>query len=160
MFSSLFLSFTLLTTQSLNYSADFIKLKNKLESYDFKVNIAIPPDFELPKQQTDFQRRRVRKPYGLLNSKNKSIWINPIVFELGISKPVLIHEAVHAGQFCKGNGSLQTLNLDLEPIAQAQPYFKRYLDIYAQKLEKEAYAVQTQPNSFELAMSLLDRYCQ
>ena len=158
MFEPLLLS-SILITQSPNYDPDFILLQNKLEQYNFTVNIALPPNFQLPSQRSDFQRRRVRKPYGLLNSSTQSIWINPIVFELGIGNSVLVHETVHAAQFCLGNGKLTTLKLDLEPIQQARPFFKRYIDTHSQAIEKEAYAVQTQPNSFELAVSLLDKYC-
>ena len=78
---------------------------------------------------------------------------------MGIDNSILIHEAVHAAQYCRGNGSLQTLQLEIEPIQQARPFFKRYIDIHSQALEKEAYAVQTQLDSFELAMSLLDKHC-
>ena len=151
---------SILISQLLSPNANFDKLKNKLQESGFEVNIAIPPDVRLPKQPPDFQRRRLRKPYGLLNTDNRSIWINPIVFELGIDRSVLIHETVHAAQFCRGNGSLQALELDIEPIKQARPFFKRYTDPHSQTLEKEAYTVQTQNNSYELAISLLDKYCK
>ena len=154
------ISSLLLIGQLDNPNAEFTKLKARIESYGFKVNIAVPPDYNLPKQQSDFQRRRLRKPYGLFNSSSKSIWINPIVFELGIGNPVLIHEAVHAAQSCKGNGDLQPLQLNIEPIKQAQPFFKRYADPHNQILEKEAYTIQTQSNSYELAVSLLTKHCQ
>ncbi len=160
MLESLLLSSTILISQLSNADSDFIQLKTQLESYGFKVNLAIPPEFNLPNQQIDFQRRSVPKPYGVLNAKSKSIWINPIVFELGISNAVLIHETVHAAQYCAGKGNIQTIGLDIEPIRQAQPFFKRYVDTYSQAVEKEAYAVQTQPNSYELAQSLLEKYCQ
>lgn len=160
MFKPLLLSSILLITQSNNYDSNFILLKNKLEKYNFQVNIAIPPNLQLPPQKPDFQRRRVRNPYGLLNSTTQSIWINPVVFELGIGNSVLIHETVHAAQFCSGNGNLKTLELDLKPVRQARPFFKRYIDVHSQAIEKEAYAVQTQPNSFELALSLLDEHCK
>ncbi|MBE9043262.1 hypothetical protein IQ255_02355 [Pleurocapsales cyanobacterium LEGE 10410] len=160
MFKLLLLSSAVLSSQLPNADADFRQLKARLESYGFRVTIAIPPSFDLPNQQGDFLRRTVRKPYGVLNAASKSIWINPIVFELGNSNAVLIHEAVHAAQFCAGNGNIQTIGLDIEPIKQAQPYFKRYVDVHSQAVEKEAYAVQTQPDSYELARSLLDRHCQ
>ena len=160
MFKSLLFSSAFLISQLSNADSSFIQLKTQLESYGFQVNIAVPPNFNLPNQQIDFQRRRVRKPYGVLSVKSKSIWINPIVFELGNSNAVLIHEAVHAAQYCAGNGSIRTIGLDIEPIKQAQPFFKRYVDVHSQAVEKEAYAVQTQPNSYELARALLDRHCQ
>ena len=151
---------TMAIAQLPNANPEFIELKTQLENYGFQVNIEIPPNFNLPDQKIDFQRRRVSKPYGVLNAKSKSIWINPIVFELGNSNAVLIHEAVHAAQYCAGNGNIQTIGLDLEPIEQARPFFKRYANIYSQAVEKEAYTVQTQPNSYELVQTLLEQHCQ
>ncbi len=159
MLTSLLLSSTILVSQAPNADSDFRQLKSQLESYGFQVNIAIPPDSNLPNQQIGL-RRRVRKPYGLFNSQNKSIWINPIVFELGNSNATLIHETVHATQYCVGNGNLKTIGLDIEPIPQALPFFKRYVDTHSQAIEQEAYTVQTQPNSYELVRSLLEKHCQ
>jgi hypothetical protein len=157
MFKSLLVSSIVFLSQLPN--AEFIQLKKQLESYGFQVKIAIPPDFDLPKRQ-DGLDGSVSKPYGLLHSQSKSIWINPIAFELGISKAALIHEAVHAAQYCAGNGNIKAIALDLEPIPQALPYFKRYVNTQRQDLEREAYTVQSQPNSYELARSLLDKHCQ
>ena len=157
MFESLLAS-VLVLSQLPNLDPEFVQLQTQLESYGFQVNIAIPPEFNLPKQQPGM-RRIVRKPYGALHLQNKSIWINPIVFDLGIARATLIHEAVHAAQYCAGNGNIQALGLDLEPIPQALPYFKRYVNTQRQDLEREAYTIQTQPNSYELARSLLDRHC-
>ncbi|MEM8832177.1 MAG: hypothetical protein AAGE96_22930 [Cyanobacteria bacterium P01_G01_bin.19] len=159
MFESLLLGSLLLIAQANIPDANFINLKNKLQNYGFQVNIAVPPDYRLPEQKIDFQRRRLPKAYGLFNATDKSIWINPIVFELGNSNAVLVHETIHAAQLCKGEKQLQPLDLDLEPIKQAQPFFNRYTDPRNRLLEKEAYTVQTQANSYELAIKLLDRYC-
>jgi hypothetical protein len=159
MLRSLLISSLLLISQSFNEEPEFTQLKTQLESYGFEVNIAIPPDFKLPKQQSSLNHID-RKPYGLLHSQSKSIWINPIVFELGISKATLTHETVHAAQYCAGKGQLKAIALELEPIPQALPYFKRYVDTQRQDLEREAYTVQSQPNSYELARSLLDQHCQ
>lgn len=159
MLKSWLLISTILLSQIPNTNPDFIQLKSQLESYGFQVNIAIPPDSNLPNQQVGL-RRKIRKPYGLFNPQSKSIWINPIVFELGNSNATLIHETVHATQYCVGNGDLQTIGLDIEPIQQAKPFFKRYVDTHSQAIEQEAYTVQTQPDSYELARSLLEQYCQ
>ena len=159
MFASLLIGSTIFLSQLSNADPDFIQLKDRLEDKGFQVNIAIGPEFNLPQRQTGF-RRRVRKPCGVLSAKSKSIWINPIVFELGNSRAVLIHEAVHAAQYCAGNGKIQTIGIDVEPIQQARPWFKRYLNVHSQAVEKEAYAVQTQANSYELAQSLLEQHCQ
>lgn len=159
MFKSLLISSMVFISQTPNAEPEFIQLKAQLESYGFQVKIAIPPDFDLPRQQGDL-KPAASKPYGVLHSESKSIWINPIVFELGISKATLIHETVHAAQYCAGNGNIKAIALDLEPIPQALPYFKRYGDTQRQDLEREAYTVQSQPNSYELARSLLDQHCQ
>ena len=159
MLKSFLASSFILISQLPNPDPEFTQLKTQLESYGFKVNIAILPEFNPPKQQPDL-RRINRKPYGALHSPTKSIWINPIVFELGIANATLIHETVHAAQYCAGDGNITKLNLDLQPIPQALPFFKRYLNTQRQDLEREAYTVQTQANSYELARSLLDRHCQ
>ena len=157
---ALLLSASMAISQLPNANTEFVRLKTQLENYGFVVNIAVPPNFNLPDREIDFLRRKVRKPYGVLNVKNKSIWLNPIVFELGNSNAVLIHEAVHAAQYCAGNGNIQTLGLDIEPIKQAQPFFKRYVNVHSQAVEKEAYTVQTQSNSYELVQTLLEQHCQ
>ncbi|MGL5832208.1 MAG: hypothetical protein ACRC1Z_03135 [Waterburya sp.] len=159
MFKSWLVSSMVILSQVPNAEPEFIQLKQQLESYGFQVKIAIPPDFDLPRQQGGL-KPTANKPYGMLHPESKSIWINPIVFELGISKATLIHETVHAAQYCAGNGSVQAIALDLEPIPQALPYFKRYGDTQRQDLEREAYTVQSQPNSYELARSLLYQHCQ
>ncbi len=147
-----------LNAQLNNADPQFLELKTQLESYGFQVNVAIPPDFD--SQEQNGWRKASRKPYGVLHPKSKSIWINPIVFELGNSTPTLIHESVHAAQYCAGNGNIQKIGLDLQPIPQALPYFKRYINTQRQDLEREAYTVQTQPNSYELVKSLLVKHCQ
>jgi len=158
MFISFLAALPILITQLPIADPEFTQLQTQLENYGFEVNIAIPPEFNPPKQQGGM-RRIVRKPYGLLHSRTKSIWINPIVFELGIGRATLIHEAVHAAQYCAGNGNIKAIDLDLEPIPQSLPYFKRYVNTQRQNLEREAYTVQTQPNSYELVRSLLEQHC-
>ena len=123
----------------------FIDLKNRLEKAGFKVIIELPPR---------------RGAYGLLEEESKRIWINPVVFELQIATQTLIHEAVHAAQVCKGKGKIRVLGLDIQPINYARPFFMHYTSAHRQDLEREAYAVQTQPNNFELAVSLLQKYCK
>jgi hypothetical protein len=159
MFKSLLVGSIVFITQLPNTEPEFMDLKKQLESYGFQVKIAIPPELSWSRQEGDL-KPKFSRPYGLLHSQSKSIWINPITFELGISKAVLIHETIHAAQYCAGNGNIQAINLDLEPIPQALPYFKRYVDTQRQDLEREAYTVQSQPNSYELARSLLNQHCK
>ncbi|WP_256973242.1 hypothetical protein [Nostoc sp. T09] len=139
------LSSLLLVTQPSTAEQQFINLKNKLEKYSFQVLIELPPR---------------RGAYGLLEERSKKIWINPVVFDLQIATQTLIHESVHAAQVCAGKGKIKTLGLDIQPINYARPFFLRYTDIYRQDLEREAYAVQTQPNNFEIAINLLQKHCK
>jgi hypothetical protein len=136
---------------------EFLSLKNKLEKYGFSVIINLPPQ-NIHKQKAGFHSSQ--RAYGLLESASKKIWINPVVFELGIGTPTLIHESVHAAQVCSGNGQIKTLGVNVKPIDESRPFFLRYSDIQRQDLEKEAYAIQTQSNSFELVTSLLEKNCQ
>jgi len=126
----------------------FAFLQQKLIDYGFTVKLEIPP----------YANRFGRKPYGLVRNREKTVWINPIVFDLGNALPVLIHEAVHAAQICAGDGNFSSLDIDLEAPQIALPYFLRYHNL-RRELEAEAYIVQTQPNSFELAKELLDQHC-
>lgn len=136
---------SLLIAQTQKPPQQFVELKNQLQNYGFEVIIKLPPK---------------RGAYGLFRVKDKKIWINPVVFDLNIANPVLIHESVHAAQFCAGKGKMQALNLNIQPIRPARRLFLRYSNIHRQELEREAYAVQTQPNRFQLATSLLKKHCK
>ncbi|MGB3756815.1 MAG: hypothetical protein WBA07_10615 [Rivularia sp. (in: cyanobacteria)] len=134
-----------LITQTPAPSQKFLDLKNQLEKSGFQVVIELPPK---------------RGAYGLLSETRKQIWINPVVFDLNIANPTLIHESVHAAQVCAGKGKIKALGLKIQPIRNARRLFLRYKDTHRQDLEREAYAVQTQSNSFELAANLLRKYCK
>ncbi len=97
--------------------------------------------------------------YGAFEPKSQTIWLDPIIIDLGIAKPTLIHESVHVAQECKGKGKLIPLNLDLETPALTRRYFMRYSGD-RRDLEREAYTVQAQSNSTEIAIALLEKYCQ
>lgn len=136
---------SLLISQIKGVPQEFLNLKNQLEKYGFEVIIALPPK---------------RGAYGLLQVTEKKIWINPVVFDLQIATPTLIHESVHAAQVCAGKGKIKTLGLDIQPMPAARRLFLRYTNIHRQDIEREAYAVQTQPNRLKLATTLLQKYCK
>ena len=138
------LSAQVVVAQGITADPEFTNLQQQLTELNFKVLIA-----PLPQQGA----------YGLLNASSRTIWIHPLTFDLGIASPVLVHEAVHAAQTCKGNGQLESLELEIEPLIYARHFWMRYGDIYRQDLEREAFAIQTQPNRFELIASLLKSYC-
>jgi len=129
-------------------NSDFDNLEQILISYDFIVKQELPPKIG---------NSRLR-PYGLMNSKTKTIWINPVVFELGNARPVLIHEAVHAAQTCAGDGQISLVELDLEPPQFTRPYFMRYHS-YRREIEAQAYTVQVQTDSLAIAIGLLEQNC-
>ena len=135
----------LLLAQVPNGDRQFQELQNQLQKFGFQIIFSIPPQ---------------PGAYGLLESKTKKIWINPVVFDLEIANPTLIHETVHAAQVCAGKGKIKALGLSIEPINYARPFFFHYQDIQRRDLEREAYAVQTQANSYQLALSLLKKNCQ
>ena len=138
----MFLSFLLVSTV-LSPDAEFVRLHRVLENYGFEVRFELPPR---------------RGAYGLLKHDSKTIWINPVVFELKIAQPTLIHEAVHAAQSCAGEETLKTLGLTIPPPMMTKPFFFRYHS-YRRELEAEAYTVQVQSNATDLVLELLDLHC-
>ena len=136
---------------NLAYSGDnseFNRLQQILINHGFTVKQEIPPKIN----------NLGLRPYGLMNSQTKTIWINPVVFELGNAQAVLIHEAVHAAQTCAGGGRVALLNLDLDPPQFTRPYFMRYHS-YRREIEAQAYTVQVQPDSLAIAIELLEQHC-
>ena len=127
---------------------EFNELEQLLINYDFVIRYELPP----------YENKRGLKPYGLLNTKTKTIWINPVVFELGNAKHTLIHEAVHASQTCAGKGSISLVDLPIDPPQITRPYFMRYHQ-YRREIEAQAYTVQAQPDAIEVVTKLLNKYC-
>lgn len=124
--------------------SQFNRLQQVLEQYGFDVRLELPP---------------VPGAYGSLNSRSKTISINPVVFELGIAQPTLVHEAVHAAQSCAGGGNLHVLNLQIGQSPITRPYFLRY-HAERRQLESEAYTVQVRSDRVAIAIALLHQHCQ
>ncbi len=122
----------------------FNQLKQHLEKHNFTVKIANPP---------------VRSNYGLLEVKTRTIWIHPLVFDLKIALPTLIHEATHAAQLCAGKDKITSLNLAIAPPNITRPFFTRYNHGLRRHLEAEAYTLQTHADGYQLVISLLDEHC-
>ena len=138
-----------LSQSSDRQNSQFNVLKETLTNYNFIVKLEIPP----------YVNRYGIRPYGLLEGKTKTVWINPIVFELGNAEATIVHEATHAAQLCAGNNlELKLLNLDIVPPKMTHPYFMRYHN-YRREIEAEAYTVQVQINKLKLATEALKNYC-
>lgn len=130
------------------YSPEFSQLQQTLENYGFTVTLALPPR---------------RGSYGLLQASTRTIWINPVVFDLEIAVPTIVHEAVHAAQLCNAmsNGveeNLMPLNLGLTPYAGAYRLYTRYTGL-RRTLEMEAYTIQARPDRVEYVTNLLNSRC-
>lgn len=125
-------------------SAEFAQLQQALENNGFTITLALPPQ---------------RGSYGVLQASTRTIWINPVVFDLEISVPTLVHEAVHAAQLCNGSeGNLAPLNLGLTPFARAYRLYMRYTGT-RRTLEMEAYTIQARPDRIEYVTNLLNSRC-
>ena len=115
--------------------------------------------------------------YGLLNVPERSLWIHPVVFELKIAQPTVVHEAVHAAQLCAAENrnaaqnttatvsSLQSiedlspLGLGITPSPLVRPYILRYTNSQRRQLELEAYALQAEVDGVAQAIALLQTHC-
>ncbi len=123
---------------------DLIKLLNKK---GFKIKNELPP---------------IKKAYGLYENSTKTIWISPITNKLGIYKNVLIHEAVHAAQSCP-RGFLTKLNIPIKLNSSQEKIIKmKLVNHYNHRnflLEKEAFSIQTLPNSIETISKEINKRC-
>ena len=146
---SIFVTTSSVLAQSDRFNSEFTYLEQELTKSGFTVKRALPP----------YQNRYGIRPYGSVSNKESIVWLNPVVFELGNALPTLVHETVHAAQLCKGDRTtFKLLDLKLDPPKITHPYFLRYHN-YRRAIEAEAYTVQVQPNSVELAVGLLAQNC-
>ena len=127
-------------------AADLNALQQTLFRYGFQIEARQPPG----------------GAYGRFIPGQRLLEISPLVGDLGITRPVLLHEAVHAAQSCP-DGQLTLLNLKRRssPVVESRI---RYLltNHYSQKhqaLEQEAFRLQSQPDAEALIIAALKRRC-
>lgn len=123
--------------------SEFERLQRILEQANFVVKLELPPK---------------TGSYGLLELATRTVWVNPVVFELGIAEHTLVHEAVHAAQLCGSHGDIGPLALGLEPPLVVRPYFMRYQGI-RRLVEAEAYTVQALDNRVDYVIELVNTHC-
>lgn len=104
----------------------------------------------------------VRGVYGLFESRSRTLWMAPIAFDLGIGRQTLLHEATHAAQSCP-DGRLQLIGWDL-PLAtvvrrEIEGIITTRYPAGRRTLEREAFALQGQPNAVTLLIRALSRRC-
>ena len=100
--------------------------------------------------------------YGRFIPAEKRLEISPLVQDLGITRPVLLHEAVHAAQSCP-NGTLSLIGVQ-RPVDPAVGSRIRYLLRNHYKpnrtaLEQEAFVIQSQPDAEQLIITALKQRC-
>jgi hypothetical protein len=124
-----------------------ISLQQALLRHGFRIEVRQPPG----------------KAYGRFLSNQKLLEISPLVQELGITRPVLLHEAVHAAQSCP-SGTLTLIGIQrrADPAVESRI---RYLlsNHYRQEhmaLEQEAFLVQGQDDAEALVVKALNERCQ
>ena len=127
-------------------AADLTALQQTLLNHGFQIEVRQPPG----------------GAYGRFIFSRKLLEISPLVQDLGITRPVLLHEAVHAAQSCP-DGQLTLLKLDRQssPVVESRI---RYLlnNHYSQEhqaLEQEAFRLQSQPDAEALIIAALERRC-
>ena len=127
-------------------AADLNALQQTLFRYGFQIEARQPPG----------------GAYGRFIPGQRLLEISPLVKDLGITRPVLLHEAVHAAQSCP-DGQLTLLNLKRHssPVVESRI---RYLltNHYSQEhqaLEQEAFRLQSQPDAEALIIAALKRRC-
>jgi hypothetical protein len=141
----------LLAVEGLNVPAlpaDLARLVQALRQHGFQVRLEAP------------QRRDV---YGLFEARSRTLWITPISFALGIGRPTLLHEAAHAVQSCP-LGVVQPVgwSLPLSPVVKREIEAITYTRYgHGNKaVEREAFALQGQPNAVELLLRALRQRCR
>ena len=127
-------------------TADLTTLQQELLRHGFRIEVRQPPG----------------RAYGRFIPSRKLLEISPLVRDLGITRPVLLHEAVHAAQSCP-EGRLTPLKLQRQssPVVESRI---RYLlsHHYSQEhqlLEQEAFRLQSQPDAEALIIAALNQRC-
>jgi len=127
-------------------AADLEQLQRSLLRHGFTIEVRQPPG----------------QAYGRFIPAEKRLEISPLVQDLGISRPVLLHEAVHAAQSCP-NGTLSLIGVQ-RPVEPAVGSRIRYLLRNHYKpnrtaLEQEAFVIQSQPDAEQLIITALKQRC-
>ncbi len=128
--------------------AELEPLRIALERHGFRVLLQPPPR---------------AGTYGLFESRSKRLWIAPVSFDLGIGRHTFLHEAAHAAQSCPA-GKLTPIGwkLPLNPVVaqEIQGITTQHYHFNTWPLEREAFAVQGQPNAMALIIRALDQRCR
>ena len=108
------------------------------------------------------ERQPPGKAYGRFIPSEKRLEISPLVHELGIARPVFLHEAVHAAQSCP-NGDLSLIGVQrrVDPMVNSriQYLLRTHYKPINVALEQEAFVIQGQPDAEEIIITALSNRC-
>ena len=127
--------------------ADLQPLVRDLQTRGFQIRIALPP---------------IREAYGLFQSKNRTLWLSPLTFELGIARQTFLHEVVHAVQSCP-SGTLTPIGWRVQLPAVVDREISGILTTRYhhgnRALEQEAFSVQGQADAVPRLQQALRQRC-
>ena len=110
-----------------------------------------------------FQQPPKKGVYGLFQIENKTLWVSPLSFELGISRHTLLHEATHAAQSCPYDSLIPIgWKLPISPLIKREIkslLYNRY-DNRKYIIEKEALTLQGQQNAVGLLLEAINQRCK
>ena len=108
------------------------------------------------------ERQPPGNAYGRFIPSERRLEISPLVRELGIARPVFLHEAVHAAQSCP-NGDLSLIGVQrrANPVVNSriQYLLRTHYKPNNFALEQEAFVIQGQPDAEEIIITALSNRC-
>ena len=136
------------------------------DRFSFQITEDLEPLLELLREKgfvVKFQKPAKKVVYGFFQSKNKTLWVSPLSFELGIGRQTLLHEATHAAQSCPYD-SLTPIGwkLPISPLIKKEIkslLYNRY-DNRKYIIEKEALTIQGQKNAVGLLLEAINQRCK
>ena len=127
-------------------AADLEQLQRSLLNHGFTIDVRQPPG----------------QAYGRFIPAEKRLEISPLVRELGITRAVLLHEAVHAAQSCP-NGALSLIGVqrkvDPAVVSRIRYLLHNHYKSNNTALEQEAFVIQSQPDAEQLIITALNQRC-
>ena len=128
-------------------AADLTALQQALIRHGFQIEVRQPPG----------------KAYGRFLPASKRLEISPLVRDLGITRPVLLHEAVHAAQSCP-SAPCPCWASSGRPVLFVESRIRYLLSHHYPQahgsLEQEAFRLQSQPDAEALIIAALNQRCQ
>lgn len=129
-------------------AADLQQLQRELIRLGFRLEVRHPPE---------------TKAYGRFSAASRTLMISPLVKDLGITRPVFLHEAVHAAQSCP-SGQLTLLGIQrrVDPVVESRIRFilRNHYSQASAALEREAFLIQGLPDAENVIITALRSRCQ